>query len=168
MNNKNNFEETTETQGNKITNLIKESLGGIREFMDANTVTGTPIETPSGTVIIPISKVSMGFASGGLDLPAKSEEGNKNFGGGGGTGVTVLPIEYAWDEATLAYIDGADVTGDTADIKANKVRPFAREVMDARACVGIGTVRQTLPIRAIDHIVLVTKYDALLMLRASR
>ena len=74
---KNNpVEETSENQnqnGNKITDLIKESLGGVREFMDANTVTGTPIETPSGTVIIPISKVSMGFAAGGNDYANKED-----------------------------------------------------------------------------------------------
>ena len=93
--NKNNFEENAEKQGNKITDLIKESLGGIREFMDANTVTGTPINTPSGTVIIPISKVSMGFAAGGNDYANKDSAPNRNnFGGGGGTGVSINPIGF--------------------------------------------------------------------------
>lgn len=77
-----------------IKQIIDSSLDQIRTIVDANTVVGNQIQTSSGTVIIPISKVSMGFASGGLDLPAKSEEGNKNFGGGGGTGVTVLPIGF--------------------------------------------------------------------------
>ena len=95
FNKNNNVEETGENQGNKITELIKESLGGIREFMDANTVTGTPIETPSGTVIIPISKVSMGFAAGGNDYANKDSAPNRNnFGGGGGTGVTVTPVAF--------------------------------------------------------------------------
>ena len=93
--NKNNFEENAEKQGNKITDLIKESLGGIREFMDANTVTGTPINTPSGTVIIPISMVSMGFAAGGNDYANKDSAPNRNnFGGGGGTGVSINPIGF--------------------------------------------------------------------------
>lgn len=77
-----------------VKNILSDSLERIRTIIDANTVVGNPIHTPSGTVIIPISKVSMGFASGGLDLPAKSEEGRKSFGGGGGTGVTVLPIGF--------------------------------------------------------------------------
>lgn len=77
-----------------IKQLINNSLDQIRTIVDANTVVGNQIQTPSGTVIIPISKVSMGFASGGLDLPTKNEEGTKNFGGGGGTGVTVLPIGF--------------------------------------------------------------------------
>ncbi len=76
-----------------IKDLITQSLQQIRTFIDADTIVGKQIETPSGTVIIPISKLSMGFASGGLDLPSK-KNGTKNFGGGGGTGVTVSPIGF--------------------------------------------------------------------------
>ena len=75
-----------------IKNILESSLDQIRTIVDANTVLGTPINTPSGTVIIPISKLSIGFASGGLDLPAKTTSGSKNFGGGGGTGVTLSPL----------------------------------------------------------------------------
>ncbi len=79
-----------------IKEIISNSLNQVRTIIDADTVVGKQIITPSGTVIIPISKVSMGFASGGLDLPAKKgEEGApKNFGGGGGTGVTVTPVGF--------------------------------------------------------------------------
>lgn len=76
-----------------IKNLITESLQQIRTFIDADTIVGKQIVTPDGTVIIPISKLSMGFASGGLDLPSK-KSGAKSFGGGGGTGVTVSPIGF--------------------------------------------------------------------------
>ena len=77
-----------------IKEIIRSSLDQVRTVIDADTVVGKQILTPSGTVIIPISKVSMGFASGGLDLPVKNEEGTKNFGGGGGTGVTVTPVGF--------------------------------------------------------------------------
>lgn len=79
-----------------IKEIISNSLNQVRTIIDADTVVGKQIVTPSGTVIIPISKVSMGFASGGLDLPAKkgSEDTSKNFGGGGGTGVTVTPVGF--------------------------------------------------------------------------
>ena len=79
---------------NSIKDIISNSLEQVRTVLNADTVVGQQIYTESGTTIIPISKVSMGFASGGLDLPAKSEEGHKSFGGGGGTGVTVLPIGF--------------------------------------------------------------------------
>ena len=79
-----------------IKEIIQNSLEQVRTIIDADTVMGKQIVTPSGTVIIPVSKVSMGFASGGLDLPTKiaNEGGKKNFGGGGGTGVTVSPIGF--------------------------------------------------------------------------
>jgi sporulation protein YtfJ len=64
----------------------------------ANTVIGNPINTPQGTTIIPVSKVSLGFASGGLDYAGKSEEAIRariqNFGGGGGTGLSVVPVGF--------------------------------------------------------------------------
>lgn len=76
-----------------IKGIISDALNQVRTIVDADTVVGKQILTPSGTVIIPISKVSMGFASGGLDMPKKAE-GTKGFGGGGGTGVTVSPIGF--------------------------------------------------------------------------
>ncbi len=74
-----------------IKDIINNSLDQIRSIVDANTVMGTPITTPGGTTIIPVSKLSIGFASGGLDSFGKGEKG-KNFGGGGGTGVTLVPL----------------------------------------------------------------------------
>ena len=75
---------------NKMQEMIRTSLESIRTMVDANTVVGTPIETPSGTTVIPISKVSVGYASGGLDS-AKVDQ-KKTFAGGGGTGLTVQPV----------------------------------------------------------------------------
>ena len=85
---------------NKIQDIIKTSLENIRSMIDANTVVGNPINTDSGTTIIPISKVSMGFASGGLDYngkivkPTPAPTGAQNFGGGGGTGLSVVPVGF--------------------------------------------------------------------------
>ena len=76
-----------------IKELISSSLDQIRTIIDADTVIGRQIVTPSGTVIIPISKVSMGFASGGLDVP-DSKKSSKSFGGGGGTGLSVSPVGF--------------------------------------------------------------------------
>lgn len=81
-----------------VKQLIENSLEQIRTIIDADTVVGKQIVTPSGAIIIPISKVSMAFASGGLDLPAKRTNADgytsKNFGGGGGTGVSVTPVGF--------------------------------------------------------------------------
>ena len=47
--------------------------GKIKEMIDVNTIIGEPITSPDGTLIIPVSKVSYGFAAGGSDLPTKKE-----------------------------------------------------------------------------------------------
>ncbi len=82
----------------KLQDLIRTSLENIRNLVDANTVIGNPINTDAGVTIIPISKVSVGFASGGLDYAVKNEPVNsvkpKNFGGGGGTGISVQPVGF--------------------------------------------------------------------------
>ncbi|MGN1094985.1 MAG: spore germination protein GerW family protein [Eubacteriales bacterium] len=83
------------TEQNRISELIKESLESVRGLVDANTIIGNPINTPQGTVIIPISKISVGFAGGGNDYAGKnSPQGRNNFGGGGGTGVSVTPVGF--------------------------------------------------------------------------
>lgn len=79
---------------NSIKELISNALKDARSVMNTETIVGDPICLDNGITIIPISKVAMGFASGGLDLPASEYDGHKNFGGGGGTGVTVTPVGF--------------------------------------------------------------------------
>lgn len=78
----------------KQSEIIKSALQNVKSMVDANTVTGTPITTDSGTVIIPISKVYVGIATGGVDYFGKKNNQKQNFGGGGGTGVTVSPVGF--------------------------------------------------------------------------
>lgn len=89
---------------NKISEVIASSLDGIKNIVDADSVIGTPIETPSGTMIIPISKVSVGFVGGGNDYPGKNAQasGKNNFGGASGSGVTVKPVGFIVVTATGA------------------------------------------------------------------
>ena len=80
---------------NKLQEVVHATLAQIRNMIDADTVIGTPVETSSGTTIIPISKVAVGFATGGLDFNDKaggSQGKPQNFGAGGGTGISVQPI----------------------------------------------------------------------------
>ena len=77
---------------NNVEGLMGVSVEKIREMVDANTVVGTPIALPDGTTILPVSKVSYGFASGGSDLPAKSNAGQ--FGGGAGAGISITPVAF--------------------------------------------------------------------------
>ena len=74
-----------------IEGIMGISMDKIREMVDVNTIIGDPINSPDGTVIIPVSKVSFGFVSGGSDLPAQAAE---KFAGGSGAGVTVKPQAF--------------------------------------------------------------------------
>lgn len=83
----------------KLNDMNKTSLDSIRTMLDANTIVGDPINTANGTTVIPISKISVAYASGGVDYhkkdaPANASHGASNFGGGGGTGVTVTPVGF--------------------------------------------------------------------------
>lgn len=76
-----------------IGSLMDTTMNKIKEMIDVNTIVGEPITAPDGTLIIPVSKVSYGFATGGSDLPTKKE--NKDcFGGGSGAGVTIQPVAF--------------------------------------------------------------------------
>ena len=79
---------------NRMSEMIRTSLDGIKEFTDTDTVFGKAITTPGGVTVIPVSKVSVGFATGGLDLPQKRPVSGANFGGGSGTGVSVTPVAF--------------------------------------------------------------------------
>ena len=79
---------------NKLQDIIQTSLESLRGLVDSNTVIGNPINTDSGTTIIPISKISMGFATGGLDYNGKTANTRQNFGGGGGTGLSITPVGF--------------------------------------------------------------------------
>ena len=67
----------------------------IREMVDANTIVGAPIQAGEVT-LIPVSRLSFGFASGGSDFNTKNQKPDQNncFGGGSGAGVNVIPVAF--------------------------------------------------------------------------
>lgn len=84
---------------NKFEEILRTSFDSIKNMLDSNTVIGNPIDTVSGTTIIPISKISLGFATGGIDTSAKKDDVTQakkgpKFGGGGGSGMTVVPVGF--------------------------------------------------------------------------
>ena len=78
---------------NRFDTLFKTSFENIKGMLDSNTVVGNAIELSNGTTIIPISKLSVGFATGGLDSAATPKKSNK-FGGGGGSGMSITPVGF--------------------------------------------------------------------------
>ncbi|MBQ4332297.1 MAG: sporulation protein YtfJ [Clostridia bacterium] len=77
---------------NNVEGLMGVSVEKIREMVDANTVVGTPIVMGDGITLIPVSKISYGFASGGTDLPSKTT--SDLFGGGAGAGIHITPVAF--------------------------------------------------------------------------
>lgn len=97
-----------------IGSLMDTTMEKIKEMIDVNTIIGEPITSPDGTLIIPVSKVSYGFAAGGSDLPTKKE--NKDcFGGGSGAGVTIQPVAFLTvyqGDVRLVFVDREECTAD--------------------------------------------------------
>lgn len=77
-----------------IEGLMDTTLDKIKQMVDVNTVIGTPITAGDGTTIIPVSKVTYGFASGGSEFASKKSQDKNLFGGGSGAGVTINPIAF--------------------------------------------------------------------------
>ncbi|MBR5020209.1 MAG: GerW family sporulation protein [Oscillospiraceae bacterium] len=99
---------------NSVPNMMEGMLHKIREMIDANTVMGTPVTTPDGTTIIPISKVSIGFGGGGSDFA--TNKGGNPFGGGAGGGVKVTPVAFlVVSNGNVRMLPVAQAANTTAD-----------------------------------------------------
>ena len=80
---------------NNLSKLVESALSNLRTMTDADTIIGKPMEVTGGSTIIPVSKVTVGFTSGGVDYMSKANPDKApNFGGGTGTGYTVTPIAF--------------------------------------------------------------------------
>ena len=79
-----------------VNGLMAETMEKIRSMVDVNTIIGDPIVTHDGTTLIPISKVTFGFGSGGSDFKPRnsSDTAPLCFGGGGGAGVSISPVAF--------------------------------------------------------------------------
>ena len=75
-----------------IQGMMGVTIDKIREMVDTSTIIGDPIRVDDKTTIIPVSKVTFGFASGGSDVGAQSSK--QMFGGGSGAGVSVTPVAF--------------------------------------------------------------------------
>ncbi|HAK41529.1 MAG TPA: sporulation protein YtfJ, partial [Clostridium sp.] len=79
-----------------IENLMKSTMENIKNMIDVDTVIGNPVSAPDGTTIVPISKVSFGFASGGSEFKdANLDSSNRHpFAGGSGAGISLKPVGF--------------------------------------------------------------------------
>lgn len=145
MNNEKNNERSNGSRSElRISEIIRASLDSIRSIAGVDTVIGNPINCPGGTTVIPVCKVSLGLASGGLDYYSRdkgvanantgaSGKAYPSFGGGGGTGLSVTPLAFlvisSEGEVELLSISNPTSPGPTPD-KLEAIGDLAERVPD--------------------------------------
>lgn len=97
--------EQNSTKNGKINALMEATLNKLSQMVDTETVIGEPMVMSPKLTLIPISKTSFGFASGGSDF-SKKDNPHIHFGGGSGAGVTVTPLGFLSiaNETEVTYI----------------------------------------------------------------
>ncbi len=85
------IEKNKDTKAEAVLDVTIEKM---RALADSSTIIGDKIVIGDGTVLIPVSRVSYGFASGGSDIPSKTPSANGFFAGGGGGGMSVTPVAF--------------------------------------------------------------------------
>lgn len=89
--------------------ILETTIEKVKNLVNVSTIIGDPMKLEGGITIIPVSKVTYGFASGGSDFPSKSNQ--DIFGGGGGAGVTITPVAFlviSDGEVTIKHITAYD------------------------------------------------------------
>ena len=79
-----------------LSDMMTNTMSKIKDMIDVNTVVGSPITTPGGVTIIPVTKVSIGYGGGGSDFATKNMPANRDnsFGGGAGAGIKITPVAF--------------------------------------------------------------------------
>jgi sporulation protein YtfJ len=122
-----------------IQGLMKTAMASIKEMVDVNTIVGDPVETQDGGVIIPISRVALGFAAGGSEFEPGTEHvrgvsesgtgdsGEYPFGGGSGAGVSVQPVAFLvvnQGQVKLLPVNGQAIYDRIIDIAPEVISKF--------------------------------------------
>ena len=80
-------------ENNPIGELMQNTMENVRNILKVDTVVGDPIYTPDGIMLVPISRISVGFGGGGVEFNSK-KAGERPYGGGNATGVKIDPIGF--------------------------------------------------------------------------
>lgn len=136
---------------NPIQALMKTAMESIKEMVDVNTIVGDAVQADDGTLVIPISRVTFGFAAGGGEFSgscgtsSNSDEGEQQsqqnskypFAGGSGAGVTIQPVAFmvvAKENIRLMSVcpnNSVDKLIDLVPDMVNKVNDFITHKMDS-------------------------------------
>ena len=104
-------------KGHPIESLMMTAMTSLENMVDVNTIIGDTVTSSDGTIIIPVSKVSFGFAAGGSEFGNATEK-QLPFGGGSGAGVTIHPVGFlvaSSDQVKFIPADQPSVTDKLVD-----------------------------------------------------
>ncbi|MEW6724318.1 MAG: GerW family sporulation protein [Bacillota bacterium] len=112
-----------------IQGLMKTAMESIKDMVDVNTIVGDAVETQDGSVIVPVSRVSFGFAAGGGEYGAGGKPNDQDgadlgFAGGSGGGVSIQPVGFlvvSKDQIRLLPVDNRAVVDRLLDVAPNLV-----------------------------------------------
>ncbi len=99
--------------------ILGTTIDKIKNLVDTSTVIGEPIKVSEKVTVIPISKVTYGFASGGSDFPSKSNA--ELFGGAGGAGITVTPVAFLVVNDDIVTVKGISFSENPVEKVVNMV-----------------------------------------------
>ena len=118
----------------KIENLMKNAITRIKDMIDVNTVIGSPIKCFDGTMIVPITKVSVGFVAGGgeysQNIPPKNAKKEYPFAGGSTAGVSVVPVGFLVgnaDKLQFVSIDNGSTFDEVMKLLNNVMQNMKKE-----------------------------------------
>ncbi len=111
---------------NPIGELMQSTMDNVKNMLKVDTVVGEPIYTPDGITLVPISRISVGFGGGGVELSPK-RAGERPYGGGNATGVKIDPIGFlVIKEGTVRMINITPPASTTVD----RIIDLVPQVMD--------------------------------------
>lgn len=114
-------------ENNPIGAIMKSTMEDVRNVLKVDTVVGDPIVTNDGITLVPISKISLGFGGGGIELNSKKTDGARPYGGGNATGVKIEPMGFlVIKEGTVRMINVTPPASNTVD----RIIDLVPQVMD--------------------------------------
>ena len=117
----------TTMDNNPIGALMQNTMDSVKNILKVDTVVAAPIYTPDGITLVPISKVSVGFGGGGLELTPKKQGDTRPYGGGNATGVKIDPIGFlVIKDGTVRMINVTPPASNTVD----RIIDLVPQVMD--------------------------------------
>ncbi|MEN1968207.1 GerW family sporulation protein [Lentibacillus sp. N15] len=131
-----------------IQGLMTTAMENLKDMVEVNTIIGDPVESPDGSVIIPVSKVGFGFAAGGSEFKGQSKGSDQEdsdsqqelpFGGGSGGGVSITPVAFLIVNAKgikMVHLDGnthlVEKLMDFAPQVVEKIQQMIRESSNSK------------------------------------